>query len=223
MDVTQAILERYSARDFKPDPVPRETLVKILEAALHSPSSGNSQPWQVFVAAGAVTEKITQAYLERFAKDVPAKAEMSGLPVPQWPQAMQERMKQITSDRLKLLGINPQDNAAMKGYREISGRLFRAPVLVILCMDKVLSTWTVLDFGLFSQTIMLAAREHGVDSIIASAFVSQPDILRKELGIPDNLQIVTGIGLGYQNSSSIINTYRSPRRSLQEVVTFKGI
>ena len=70
---------------------------------------------------------------------------------------------------------------------------------------------------------MLAARGYGVDSIIASAFVSQPDILRKELGIHDNLQIVIGIGLGYQNPKSIINTYRSPRRSLKEVATFKGI
>ena len=195
MDVTKAISERYSARDFKPDPVPRETLEKTIEAALRSPSSGNSQPWQVFVAGGAVAEKITQVYLDRFASDIPAKPELSGLPVPKWPQAMQDRMKKITADRQKLLGINPQDNAAMKGYREIGGRLFRAPVIVILCMDKALTTWSVLDIGLFSQTIMLAAREYGVDSIIAGAFVSQPDILRQELEIPDNLQIVTGIGL----------------------------
>jgi nitroreductase len=223
MDVIKSVMERYSARDFKSDPVPRETLVKILEAALHSPSSGNSQPWQVFVAAGEVTEKITRAFMERFAKDVPGKPEMSGIPVTQWPQAMQDRMKQITGDRLKLLGINPNDSAAMKGYREFNGRLFRAPVLVILCMDKALSTWTVMDLGLFSQTIMLAATSLGVDSIMASALVSQPDILRTELSIPDNLQIVIGIGLGYHNPASIINTYRSPRRSLGEVVTFKGI
>jgi hypothetical protein len=43
------------------------------------------------------------------------------------------------------------------------------------------------------------------------------------LGIPDDLKIVTGIGLGYHNPKSIINAYRSPRRSLQEAVTFKGI
>lgn len=111
----------------------------------------------------------------------------------------------------------------MKGYREIGGRLFRAPVLVIMCMDRRLSTWSAIDFGLLSQTIMLAARGYGVDSIIAQAFVSYPDILRNELGIPDTQQIVTGIGLGYANPKSIINTYRSPRRALQEVVTFKGI
>jgi nitroreductase len=223
MDVIKAILDRYSARDFKSDIVPKVTLIKILEASLHSPSSGNSQPWQMFVAAGTVMESITRAYLDRFAKDAPNKPELSGSPITQWPKAMQDRMKLITAERQKLLGIDPQDSVAMKSYREIGGRLFRAPVLVVLCMDKSLSTWTVFDFGLLSQTIMLAARNYGVDSIVAGAFVSQPDILRKELGIPDNLQIVTGIGLGYQNPKSIINTYRSPRVSLEEAVTFKGI
>jgi nitroreductase len=223
MDVIKAINERYSARDFKSETVSRETLVKILEASLRSPSSGNGQPWQIFVAGGAVATKITQAYLDRFAKDAPNKPEMSGLAPNQSPQALQDRMKKITGDRQKLLGLDPQDPVAMKSYREIGGRLFRAPVIVILCMDKTLSTWSVLDIGLISQTIMLAARGYGVDSIMAGAFVSQPDILRQELSIPDDLKIVTGIGLGYQNPESIINTYRSPRRSLQEAVTFKGI
>jgi nitroreductase len=223
MDVRKAILERYAARDFKSEPVSKETLVKIMETALRSPSTGNGQPWQVFVAGGEATEKITRAYLDRFAEDVPAKPEVAGLPPPQWPQAMQDRMKQITSDRMKLLGINPQDNASMRSYREIGGRLFRTPVLVILCMEKALSVWSVFDIGLLSQTIMLAARGYGVDSIIAQAFVNYPDILRRELEIPDNVQIVTGIGLGYQKPESIINTYRSPRRPLREVVTFKGI
>lgn len=222
MDIQKAILERYATRDFKSEPVPKETLEKILGMALRSPSSGNGQPWQIFIAVGEVTNKITQAYLDRFTNDIPAKPELAGLPPPKWPQAMQDRMNRITSDRMKLLGINPQDSASVKSYREIGGRLFRAPVLVILCMDKALPMWSVFDIGLIAQTIMLAAREYGVDSIIAQSFVNYPDILRKELGIPDNVQIVTGIGLGYQNPESIINTYRSPRRSVPEVVTFKG-
>jgi nitroreductase len=72
MDVRKAILERYAARDFKSEPVSKETLVKIMETALRSPSTGNGQPWQVFVAGGEATEKITRAYLDRFAEDVPA-------------------------------------------------------------------------------------------------------------------------------------------------------
>jgi nitroreductase len=164
MDVIQAIYDRYSARDFKSDPVPRETLVNIMEAALRSPSAGNGQPWQIYVAGGSVVEKITRAYLERFTQDIPGKPEMAGLPPNQSPQVMQDRMKKITGDRQKLLGINPQDPVSMKSYREIGGRLFRAPVIVILCMDKALSTWSAFDMGLLAQTIMLDRKSTRLNS-----------------------------------------------------------
>ena len=223
MDVIETISSRYSTRSFKPDPVPKETIIKILEAALHSPSSGNSQPWEIFVAGGEVAKKIRKCYLDRFNREAPALPEMSGIPVSQWPQAMKERMNTITSERQKLLGINPQDKEAMKVYREFNGGIFKAPVMVILGMDRVLSVWTAFDFGILSQSIMLAATNYGVDSIVAGAFSNYPDILHKELGIPDNLKIVIGIGLGYADPGHIINTYRAPRRTLNETVTFKGI
>ena len=103
---------------------------------------------------------------------------------------------------------------------EWSSRLFGAPVLAVICMDKALSS--NLDIGLFVQTICIAARGYGVDSLIAAAFVSQPDILRQELEIPESLNIITGVGLGYPEPNSIINTYRSPRRPIQEVVRYKS-
>ena len=86
-------------------------------------------------------------------------------------------------------------------------------------MDRELSS--NLDIGLFVQTICLAAQGHGVDSFIAGAFINQPDIIRQELEIPESLNIIAGIGLGYSNPESIINTYRSPRRPIQEVVRYK--
>jgi nitroreductase len=102
---------------------------------------------------------------------------------------------------------------------EWGSRLFGAPVLAVICMDKALSS--NLDIGLFIQTICIAAQGYGIDSFIAGAFVSQADVLRQELGIPENLNIITGIGLGYPNSKNIINTYRSPRRPIQEVVRYR--
>ena len=103
---------------------------------------------------------------------------------------------------------------------EWGSRLFGVPVLVVICMDKALSS--NLDIGLFIQTVCLAAQGYGVDSFIAGAFITHQDILRKELGIPVNLNIITGIGLGYSNPDAIINTYRSPRRAVQEVVRYKN-
>ena len=139
---------------------------------------------------------------------------------PPLPAFIQERMATIRNERMKLLGLDPADPASGRVFMEWACRLFGAPVLAVLCMDKALSS--NFDIGMLAQTICLAAQDFGVDSLIASAFVSQPDILCKELEIPDCLNIVIGIGLGYPNPNSVINTYRSPRRPIQEVVRYKS-
>jgi nitroreductase len=221
MDIIEAILARHSVRDFSPKPVAKETVMKILEVATRSPSGGNGQPWEVFVASGATIEKIRKMYQERSqgGAEGPGRPSGPGGPPPM-PSFIQERMTTIRNERLKLLGLDPADPASGKVFMEWGSRLFGAPVLVVICMDKALSS--NLDIGMFIQTICIAAQGYGVDSLIAAAFVSQPDVLRQELEIPESLNIVTGIGLGYPNPNSIINTYRSPRRPIQEVVRYKS-
>jgi nitroreductase len=216
MDVIEAILSRHSVRDFSSRPVPRETVMKILEAALNSPSGGNGQPWEVFVAAGTTLERIRQAYLERSRRG-PGGPPPGGRP-PQ-PASIQERMAVIRKERFELLGLDPADPASGNVFTEWASRMFGVPVLAIIAMDKQLSS--NLDMGLFIQTVCLAAQGYGVDSFIAGAFVAHQDVLRQELGIPDDLTIITGIGLGYPNPEAIINTYRAPRRPLREVVRYK--
>ncbi|MFC2070660.1 nitroreductase [Chloroflexota bacterium] len=216
MDAIEAILARHSVRDFSSKPVEKETVMKILEVATRSPSGGNAQPWEVFVAAGATLEKIRQQYQERSKSG-------AGGPVgspPSQPDYIRERMSIIRNERLKLLGLDPADPESGKVFMEWGARLFGAPVLVVICMDKALSS--NLDLGLFIQTVCLAAQGYGVDSFIAGTLVSQQDVLRRELEIPESLNIITGIGLGYPNPDNIINTYRSPRRPVQEVVRYKS-
>jgi len=53
--------------------------------------------------------------------------------------------------------------------------------------------------------------------------VAHPDLIRKELKIPDDLSIIIGIALGYADTEHPQNQYRTPRRPVQEAVTFKGI
>ena len=224
MDVIEAILARHSVRDFSSKPIPKETIMKILEVATRSPSSCNGQPWEVFVASCATIEKIRTRYQERSRGGAggpgrPTGPGGPGGPPPQ-PAYIQERMTTIRNERLKLLGLDPADPASGKVFLEWGSRLFGTSVLVVICMDKALSS--NLDMGLFIQTICLAAQGYGVDSFIAGSLISQPDIVRQELEIPENLNIITGIGLGYPNPNNIINTYRSPRRPIQEVVRYKS-
>jgi nitroreductase len=218
MDIIEAILARHSVRDFSSKPVLKDTIIKILEVATRSPSGGNSQPWEVFVASGATIEKIRKRYQEK-PQGMPRGPFNSGAgSPPQQPAYIQERMRTIRQERMKLLGLDPADPASGNIFAEWGSRLFGAPVLVLVCMDKALSS--NLDIGLYIQTVCLAAKGYGIDSIIAGVLVSHPDILREELEIPESLNIITGICLGYPNPNAIINTYRSPRRPIQEVVRY---
>ncbi|MBN1189493.1 MAG: nitroreductase [Dehalococcoidales bacterium] len=216
MEVIEAILERHSVRDFSSKPVPREMIMKIMEAAIYSPSGGNGQPWEVFIASGKTMERIRKEYLARFQSG--SGGPPSGGPPPQ-PAFIQERMATIRNERFKLLGLDPGDPASGKVFMEWGSRMFGAPVLAVICMDKALSS--NLDIGLFVQTVCLAAQGYGIDSFIAGSLITHQDVPRRELEIPENYSIITGIGLGYPNPDAIINTYRSPRRPIQEVVRYK--
>jgi hypothetical protein len=96
-------------------------------------------------------------------------------------------------------------------------RFFGAPCVVYLCMARTLTQWSVFDLGAMCQSITLAAQDRGVESAIAINTVCYPDALRAELGIPDDLLIVIGIA-----PSDPEYSFRSARRTLAEVVRFKG-
>jgi nitroreductase len=221
MDVLEAIQARHSVRDFVSRPVPEDMLMKIMAAATRSPSGGNGQPWEIYIASGATMERIRRAYQERAQYEAGGPGGPAGaVAPPPLPAFILDRMATIRNERLRLLGLDPADPESAKVFIEWRSRLFGAPAMAVICMDKSLSSY--LDIGILVQTICLAAQNFGVDSIIASSLVSQPDVLRKELEIPESLNIVIGIGLGYANPESTINTYRSPRRPLEEVVRYKS-
>jgi nitroreductase len=222
MEVFEAIMARHSIRDFKSTPVPKATLVKILEAAVHAPSTINSQPWNIYVAGGEVIERIRKTYVEKMNKNATGKPEMQPTPAGKLPQVMQDRMAKMRKDRFILMGLDPEAPASTQVTVVNTARLFNAPVLLVLTMDRVLDKWSVYDMGLFSQNLLLAAQNEGLGSLIAVGLVTNPDILRSELGIPESQIIVIGIALGYVDTASPINAYVSPRLPLVESATFKG-
>lgn len=217
MDVIQAILSRHSVRDFDSKPIPKDILLKIFEAAIQSPSGGNSQPWEVFVASGDTVEKMRKIYGDRFQN---APAGQGGPPPMVQPPEHKERMTVIRNERFRLLGLDPDDPASGKVFMEWASRLFGAPVIAFVCMDKSLPPARSLNIGLFVQTVCLAAKNYGIDSFIAGQLLMHQDVLRQELDITEDYSIETGIALGYPKADSIINTYRSPRRPIDEVVRF---
>ena len=48
-DLLELMKGRYSVRSFRPDPVPEETVQKIVEAGLSAPTAHNNQPQKILV------------------------------------------------------------------------------------------------------------------------------------------------------------------------------
>jgi nitroreductase len=212
MNVTEALNARHSIRAFLPTPIGKDTLNAILEAARRTPSWANSQPWEVFVAAGSTLDRIKKAYLKKYEEKAPAAPET---PRPaEWSQAAKDRQKQLGPDMKRDCGD------AVDQFGSLNKNMFHAPCVVFICMDKVLSEWSLYDIGAYSQSFMLAALEHGVASIPAITTVLYPDILRQELKIPDHLKITIGVALGYADKNNSINNFVSDRSPLTETVHF---
>ena len=220
MDITDALNSRFTCRAFNQDPVKKETIIKVMEESIRSPSWANTQPWEIFIAGGEVLEKIRRRYMENFANDEPSNPDIPL--VENWPEKHKERIKELGIKRYQHLGIRRDDEVARNASWRLNFKFFDAPSVIYLCMDESLSKWSMFDMGAISQSIMLAARGYGLDTAPAVNLVVYPKIIRKEMGIPDELSIVFGIAIGYKDSKSIQNNFRSPRRPLEEVLRLKG-
>jgi nitroreductase len=212
MTVKEALAARRSMRAFKSRPVERDKLRAILEAALRTPSWANSQPWQIVVAEGAALERVRAGYAKCYADGVPASPEVSR--PEQWPEACKARQRGLRPKMVQDCG----DAADQFGV--LNQRMFDAPCVIFLCMDNMLGHWSLYDIGAFSQSVMLAAIEQGLGTIPAITLVNYPEVLRRELPIPENAKIVIGIAIGYADEDNAINNFRSERTPLDEIAAF---
>ncbi len=210
--------DRYTCRAYKDQSVSKEILIEILKDATRSTSWSNSQPWEIFIASGEKLEKLRNAYLTSFENGETMESE---IPRPNgWPSKIENRMNEFTKEKFEKMGIDRSDTQARQEHIRNNINFFGAPIVLFLCMDKHLSEWSILDIGQLAQSIMLAAKFHGVDTAPAYTTVVYPKHIRKYLNVPDNLKIMLGITLGYGKIDDIQNIYRTRRESLENIVHF---
>lgn len=215
MNVSEALQMRHSCRAFKPEEVEKDTILAILNDALRAPSWGNTQPWEIWVAGGELLTEINQDFLSNKKDHVPTTTD---IPRPvKWTADANEHMKNFLFD----ISHVAQDSAKL--FAELNDRFFYAPAVIYICMDKILSSWSMFDLGGLSQSIMLAATERGLATMPAVQLVHYPEILRSKLEIPDNLSIVLGIAIGYEDEQHPFSKFVSTRSQIADVVTMKGI
>ena len=200
--------ERHSCRKFQSKPIPEAILKDIISISLASPSWCNSQPWNIYVASGNTIEEIRKEWMAKGKEKVKGYADIAPGHRTDYSERSQKTMAEFFKASEKL--PNPEE------FNESNYRLFSAPTMVYLTLNKGHSKYSVLDLGVIEMAIMLAAKDHGVDSIPAYMTIMYPDVLRKHLKISDKEDIVIGIALGYEEKCAL-NDHRSVKLNLEDV------
>jgi nitroreductase len=205
--VDAAITSRRSVRAFLPTPVPRAEIEAILEVAARAPSGTNTQPWRVHVLTGAARQALSADI--RAAYDDPeqraAHHEQYAYYPTEWRSPYIERRRKVGWDLYSLLGIAKTDKAAMHEQHARNYAFFDAPVGLMFSIERVLQQGSWLDYGMFLQNIMIAARARGLDTCPQAAFTQFHRIIARHLGLGDEEMVVCGMALGHADPEALAN------------------
>lgn len=224
--VDEAIDSRQSMREFLPDAVPRASIEHLLELAGRAPSGTNTQPWKVYVLQGAsrsaLIDKVCAAHDALRADPSLAsqyREEYDYYPE-KWVSPYIDRRRENGWGLYGLLGIAKGDKDKMHAQHQRNYRFFDAPVGLMFTIDRNMGRGSLLDYGMFMQNIMVAARGHGLHSCPQAAWNGFSSIILPHLGADPKEMLVCGMALGFADETVRVNTYRTPRISASEFTTW---
>lgn len=220
--VDAAITSRRSIRAFLPKAVAREDIEAILEVAARAPSGTNTQPWKVYVLTGTIKERLSQAIVA--AHDDPAASSQHSEEYhyypSQWVSPYIDRRRKVGWDLYALLGLTRENKAGMHAQHGRNYRFFDAPVGLIFTMDRIMETGSWLDYGMFLQNVMVAARGRELDTCPQAAFTQYHKIIAEMLQLPESERVVCGMSLGYRDEGKIENTLVTEREPVSGFAKF---
>ena len=221
--VDAAIERRYSVRAFLPTPVPRPLIEDILRVASRAPSGTNAQPWKVYVLQGAkkdeLVQKVCAAHDElRQHPELETKFREDYDYYPRhWVEPYLGRRRQNGWSLYGLLGIGKGDKDAMHAQHQRNFRFFDAPVGLMFTLDRVMGQGSLVDYGMFLQNIMVAARARGLHTCPQAAWNDYASIVLPYIGAGAQEMLVCGMSLGFADLAAPVNGYSTPR---EPVATF---
>ena len=222
--VNAAITSRRSIRAYLPTPVPRAVIEDIVTVAARAPSGTNTQPWQVHVLTGDVKDALSRDI--RAAYDDPEERARHTEPYAYYPTEWRspyiDRRRKVGWDLYSLLGIGRADKARMHEQHARNYAFFGAPVGLMFTVDSVLEQGSWLDYGMFLQNVMVAARARGLDTCPQAAFTQFHRIIARHLGLGDGQTLVCGMSLGHADPAAIENSLITEREPVPGFVRFLG-
>jgi nitroreductase len=218
--VIAAIESRFSCRAFSPDkPVSRQQVDELLRAASCAASSTNTQPWKVYVLQGerrdALVAQVCAAHDETGTNLTAEYGEVDGYYPAQWVSPYIDRRRHNGWSLYGHLGIAKGEKDKMHVQGQRNYRFFDAPVGLLFTIDRVMGFGSLIDYGMFLQTLMLAARALGLHTCPQAAWNNVAKIVMPFIGAGSNEKLVCGMALGYADEAAAVNTYRTPREAVE--------
>ena len=199
LSFTEIMKQRHSIRYFLPKPIPETILKEIMSTSILTPSWGNSQPWNIYVASGNTLEKIRKDWIDKNKEGVKGYTDIEAGHRADFSERCQKNMNEI----MKSFGDFLKD-PTMKVFMEANYILFNAPTVAYVTVPKKRTLYNIFDTGAIEMSIIAAAKEHGIDSVPAYEIIKYPDVLRKYMKIADDEDIIIGIALGYEDKENIL-------------------
>jgi nitroreductase len=218
--VLATISDRRSVRAFTKRPVPTEVITAILAAAARSPSGNNTQPWRVHIVTGAAKERLSAAILDERATGRPEPAMGYAYHPVEWPEPHRTLRREIGWALYGLLGIRKGDRAAARRWHDQNFTFFGAPVGMIMTVDRRLGLGSLIDIGMFLEALNIAARSFGLEACAQAAFGCYHSIVRRELSLAAEEQVICGLSLGFEDKEALPNQLRTSRLPVEEFARF---
>ena len=224
--VDAAIGSRFSARAFLDKPVEQAVLMDILQLAGRAPSGTNTQPWKVYVLQGAKRDELVSkvcAAHDAISADPALAAEYTeayDYYPEKWVSPYIDRRRECGFGLYNVLGIGKGDKARMHEQHQRNFKLFDAPVGLMFTIDRVMGRGSLLDYGMFIQTLMIAARSRGLHTCPQAAWNNFSKIILPLVGAGDNEMMVCGMSLGYADESAVVNSFQTTRVNAADFTHF---
>jgi nitroreductase len=221
MDVYEAVASRRAVRGFITDKdVPPQILERVLAAAARSPSSGNLQPWHVYVVTGSVLAELKRRAGERIAAGDPGDEREFAM----YPDALkppyQDRRSATAEQRYRELGIAREDRSARSRAVAANWDCFGATAALFCYIDCDMGSPQWADLGMYLQTVMLLLRAEGLDSCPQMAWSVYRRTVAELLSPPDGLVLFCGMSIGFEDPGNAARHARTGRAPLDATVTF---
>jgi nitroreductase len=220
--VDAAIESRFSCRAFHRErEVPRQLVAEILQVARRAPSGTNTQPWNAYVLQGAprdaLADKVCAAHDAVYRDPALAaeyREEYDYYPT-KWISPFIDRRRENGWSLYGLLGIAKGEKDKMHAQHQRNYRFFDAPVGLMFTMDRILGRGSLMDYGMFLQNIMVAARARGLHTCPQAAWNGFARIILPHIGAGESEMLVCGMSLGYADVDAPVNAFHTPREAVE--------